>query len=242
MKKVYFFATCLGNLTYANTSVSAVKLLRKVGLEVVYKKNQSCCSQPSYNSGYFEESKKVILSNIKLFNDKDMDIVVPSGSCTGMMREDYRELFEDTPYMSEVEAFSSRVYELSEYLLKENIELEDKGEPMKVTWHSNCHALRVAKTITANKALISKLKNVELIELAHEQECCGFGGTFAVKRPRVSEAMVASKVADITSRGVSALLIGDYGCELNISGYMKAHGFDLPVIHLYDFINKRIGE
>lgn len=242
MKKVYFFATCLGNIAYANTSVSAVKLLRKAGLEVIYKKNQTCCAQPSYNSGYFEESKKIILANIKLFNDLDVDIVVPSGSCTGMMRMDYKELFQDTPYMDEVHAFSNRVYEVSEYLLKENISLTDKGEPIKVTWHSNCHALRVAKTITANKKLLSALSNVELVELAHEAECCGFGGTFAVKRPRVSEAMVASKVADIISRGASAMILADYGCEINIVGYMKAHGFDLPVMHLYDFINKRIGE
>lgn len=184
----------------------------------------------------------MILANIKLFEDEDLDIVVPSGSCTGMMREDYKELFKDSPYLNEVERFSSRVYEVSEYLLKENIELEDKGAPIKVTWHSNCHALRVAKTIEANKELLAKMANTELIELEHEKECCGFGGTFSIKHPAISQAMVASKVADITSREVDALLIGDFGCALNISGYMKAHGFNMPVIHLYDFIAKRIKE
>lgn len=142
---------------------------------------------------------------------------------------------------SKVKDFSSRVIELSQYLdevLK--VDYEDKGAPIKVTWHSNCHALRVQKSIQASKNLIKKLKNVELVELQYEEECCGFGGTFSVKEPEISNAMVRSKIKDIQNSGAKYLISGDGGCLLNIDGTMKRMGLDIKGIHLYDFLLKRL--
>ncbi|EDP6781992.1 (Fe-S)-binding protein, partial [Campylobacter jejuni] len=141
MKKVYFYATCLGSAAMQQSVLNAIKLLRREGIEVIFKKNQTCCAQPSFNSGYFDESREIALYNVDLF-DKDYPIVVPSGSCAGMMSHDYKELFKNRPEFSKVKDFSSRVIELSQYLdevLK--VDYEDKGAPIKVTWHSNCHAL-----------------------------------------------------------------------------------------------------
>ncbi|PZT48037.1 oxidoreductase [Helicobacter valdiviensis] len=240
MKKVYLFATCLGTALMQESVLSAIKLLRREGIEVIFKKNQTCCSQPSFNSGYFHESKNVALHNIELF-DKDYPIIVPSGSCAGMMSHDYLELFKEDKNFKKVEEFSSRIIELSQYLdevLK--VDYEDKGEPIKVTWHSNCHALRIQKSIEASKNLIKKLKNVELVNLQYEEECCGFGGTFSIKEPQISNSMALEKIKDIQNTGANYVISGDGGCLLNISGTLAKIGSNIKAIHLYDFLNKRL--
>ena len=240
-KKVYFYATCIGSAAFADTCVNAIKLLQKEGVEVIFKKNQTCCGQPSYNSGYYEETKQVALYNMRLF-DKDYPIVLLSGSCTGMFRTDYKELFADTQYYDEAQRFSARVYELSEYLDKVlGVRYEDKGEKVRITWQSNCHALRSAQCISSAKTLLRSLKNVDLIELAREEECCGFGGTFSVKEPEVSNAMVSCKIEDIKARNVEYLIAGDAGCALNITGAMRKQGVNVRFMHLYDFLAQRIG-
>lgn len=240
MKKVYFYATCLGSAAMQEMVLNGIKLLRKEGVEVIFKKNQTCCGQPSFNTGYFNESKNIALYNVNVF-DKDYPIIVPSGSCAGMMSHDYLGLFKDDDRFAEVEKFSKRVIELSEYLDKVlKVDYEDKGEPIKVTWHSNCHALRVQKSITSSKNLLKKLKNVEIIELEHEEECCGFGGTFSVKEPEISNAMAREKIKDIQNSGVKYLISGDGGCLLNINGTMSKMGLDIKGIHLYDFLIKRL--
>ena len=240
MRKVYFFATCLGTAAMQEMVLNAIKLLRKEGVEVIFKKNQTCCAQPSFNTGYFKESKEVALYNIQQFNE-DLPIIVPSGSCAGMMSHDYLNLFKDNKDFPLVERFSKRVYELSQYLDSVlNVEYEDKGEAIKVAWHSNCHALRIQKSVESSKNLIRKLKNVELVPLEFEEECCGFGGTFSVKEPEISNAMAMQKVKDIQNSGAQYLISGDGGCLLNIRGTMQKLGVDVRGLHLYDFLQKRL--
>lgn len=242
MSKVYFFATCIGSIAYADTCVNAIKLLQKEGLEVIFKKNQTCCGQPSYNSGYYEESKDIAKYNLDLF-DKDYPIIIPSGSCTGMMRVDYRHLFKDNLEIdSKMLDFTQRVYELSEYLDKVlNVKYEDKGEKTKITWHSNCHALRVSKCIPSAKKLLISLSNVELIELDREEECCGFGGTFSIKEPEISRSMVNAKIEDIKSKNIDYLISADAGCLMHISGAIAKQRENIKSMHLYDFLAQRLG-
>ena len=238
--KVYFYATCLGTVAFQETVLSGIKLLRREGVEVIFKKNQTCCAQPSFNSGYFKESKEIALYNVNLF-ENDYPIIVPSGSCAGMMSHDYLSLFEDSNEYEKVKNFSSRVIELSQYLDSNlNVNYEDKGEPIAITWHSNCHALRVQKSIQASKNLLSRLKNVEVLPLKYEEECCGFGGTFSVKEAEISDAMARSKIADIQNSGAKYVVSGDSGCLLNIDGTMRKMGLNIKGIHLYDFLLKRI--
>ncbi|PID48236.1 MAG: oxidoreductase [Proteobacteria bacterium] len=239
-KKVYFFATCLGGAIFTDASISAIRLLQREGVEVIFKKKQTCCGQPSYNTGYFEETKKVALYNMDLF-EKDYPILIPSGSCSGMMKHDYVELFKGSEHEKRALAFSQRIYELGEYLDKHlKVKYEDKGEKIKVTWHSNCHALRVQECIQSSKNLIKRLKNVELIELEHEEECCGFGGTFSIKESDISNAMAKNKVKDIESQKVDYIISGDSGCLMNISGTMEKQGSPVKSIHLYEFLDKRL--
>lgn len=240
MKKVYLFATCLGNAIFTQTSLNAIKLLRRENVEVVFKKDQTCCGQPSYNTGYFEDTRKIALYNMDLFSG-DLPIIVPSGSCAGMMKHDYVELFKGTEYEEKARKFGERIYDLCEYLDKVlNVKYEDKGEKVKITWHSNCHALRVQKSIDSAKNLLAQLSNVEVVWLQREEECCGFGGTFAVKEPEISNAMVQEKIRDIEESGVQYLVSADGGCLMNIAGAMEKAGKNVKGIHLYDFLVKRI--
>ena len=240
METVYFFATCLGSAAMQGSVINGIKLLRREGVEVIFKKNQTCCGQPSFNSGYFKESKEIALYNIKQFSE-DYPVVVPSGSCAGMMHHDYLELFAGDDNFEEVKKFSERVIDLSQYLDGVlGVKYEDKGEKIKVTWHSNCHALRVQKSVEASKNLIKRFKNVELIPLEYEEECCGFGGTFSVKEPEISDAMVKQKIRDIENSGAEYVVTGDGGCLLNIKGTMQRQKVGVKVVHLYDFLWKRL--
>lgn len=158
-----------------------------------------------------------------------------------MMSHDYLELFKEDKEFDKVRSFSSQVIELSQYLdevLK--VDYEDRGESVKVTWHSNCHALRVQKSIEASKNLIKRLKNVELVPLEFEEECCGFGGTFSIKEPEISNAMAMQKIKDIQNSGAQYVISGDGGCLLNIKGTMERIGSEVKGVHLYDFLLKRI--
>ncbi|WP_104757688.1 (Fe-S)-binding protein [Helicobacter salomonis] len=239
--KVYFFATCLGGAVFSQTALNCIKLLQKEGIEVVFKKDQTCCGQPSYNSGYYTQTREVVLHNVRLFKE-DYPVVVPSGSCVGMMAHDYLELFEGHREYEEVKHFASRVFELSEFLDKKlEVRYSDTGAPIKVTWHSNCHALRVSKVIESAKKIIAQLSNVELVPLQREEECCGFGGTFAVKEPEISYAMVQDKIKDIENQNVECVLSADAGCLLNISGAMAKMRSNTKAMHFYDFLAQRVG-
>jgi L-lactate dehydrogenase complex protein LldE len=160
-----------------------------------------------------------------------------------MMRHHYPKLFDGDPDIDRVIHFSQRIFELSEFLVHVlNIKLQDRGDPIKVTWHSSCHALREMGTTDDSKSLIRQLKNVDLIELQHETECCGFGGTFAVKQPAISAAMVKDKTDDIRQTGAARLITSDCGCLMNISGAMHHDKIWIGGQHLAEFIWERIND
>lgn len=236
---VYFFGTCLVDAVYPEAGLAAVRLLRREGLTVVYPPEQSCCGQPAYNSGFVQEARAVARKQIRAFAGP-YPIVVPSGSCAGMMKYHYPKLFAGTSEEPAARELSGRVYELSEYLAGVlQVTLEDRGRPLTVTWHSSCHALREMDVVRHSKALIGQLKNVTLVELERETECCGFGGTFAVKQPAISAAMVKDKVDDIVRTGASTVLAGDCGCLMNITGAMAHSGVTIAGKHLAEFIWER---
>ncbi len=239
-EKVYFFGTCLIDMAFPQAGLAGIRLLQREGVKVVFPQEQSCCGQPAYNSGYFHEAKAVARKQMQIFH-KDYPIIVPSGSCAGMMYKHYPEMFRHDPEAEMAQNFANRVYELSEFLVHVlDIQLEDKGEPIKVTWHSSCHAAREMGIIDDCKNLIRRLKHVELIELKNEHECCGFGGTFAVKQPKISAAMVADKVADIQQTGASLLLAENCGCLMNITGHLKFKTIPITGVHIAEFIWERI--
>ncbi len=239
MEEIYFFGTCLVDLWAPNAGMSAIKLIQKEGIKVIYPRKQTCCGQPAFNSGFRDEAKSVAMAQIKLF-PKDIPIVVPSSSCSAMMKFHYNELFKGDPMEEEVMKFSSRIYELTWFLVhKLNIKLKDKGAPTNVTWHASCHAIREMGIKDEPLTLLTQLKNVEVKRLKKEKECCGFGGTFAVKHPEISGAMVSDKADDIISTEADKVLGGDCGCLMNIGGHLDYRKEQTSATHLAEFLWER---
>lgn len=241
---VYFFGTCLTDMIFSKTGIASIRLLKKAGItDIVFPREQTCCGQPAYNSGYTKDAYNVAKKQIALFSKENIPIVVPSGSCTGMMKEHYPELFHGTSEYTNAVSFSNRVYELTAFLLEEcNVQYEDTKEPLCVTWHSSCHAMREAKCTEASKALLQQLENVELIELEREYECCGFGGTFSVKMTDLSLAMVNNKIEDIQNTKALRVISGDGGCLLNIGTAMEYNRIPIKAQHIADFLWERVYE
>jgi L-lactate dehydrogenase complex protein LldE len=237
--KVFFFGTCLIDMAFPEAGMAAIRLIRREGVEVVFPQEQSCCGQPAYNSGFSDEAAAVALKQIRVFKGT-YPIVVPSGSCAGMMKLHYPEMFAGTAHEAAARRFADRVVELSTFLARIlKVRLTDRGAPVKVTWHSSCHAMREMGAVADSKALIGQLSKVELVPLTREEECCGFGGTFSVKQPAISAAMVEDKVNDIVGSGAATVLAGDCGCLLNINGAMAYRGLPIVGKHLAEFIWER---
>ncbi len=241
-ERVYFYGTCLVDLFYPEAGMAGIKLLRRAGVEVLFPEGQTCCGQPAFNCGYWEEARRVARSQVELF-PLDLPVVLPSGSCAGMMRNHYPELFHGEPDEARVRAFSGRVFELTQFLVDVlDVRLEDLGEPVKVTWHSSCHALRDLGLAGQPQALLAQLANVELAPLARERECCGFGGTFSVRHPEISGAMACDKAADAVATGATRVLSTDGGCLLNVQGALEAKGDPLRTQHIAEFLWERTHE
>ncbi|MFV0422775.1 (Fe-S)-binding protein [Oleidesulfovibrio sp.] len=241
IKTVYYFGTCLVDMAYPQAGMAGIKLLQKQNVDVIFPSAQSCCGQPAYNSGFPKEAMAVALKQIEAFSKHDYPIIVPSGSCAGMMKLHYPELFANHPDYYEVKKFSNRIFELGDFLLNAlNVQYEDKGSSIKVTWHSSCHAKTEMRVTEHAKTLLRQFSNVELVELENEHECCGFGGTFSIKQPELSGAMVQDKIDDILKTGASRVITGDCGCMMNIVGAMEKKNMDIKGQHLAEFIWERI--
>lgn len=237
--KAYFFGTCLIDLLYPQAGLAGMQLIQREGIQVIFPQDQTCCGQPAWNSGYREQAAAVVLNQIRCF-PKDYPIVVPSGSCAGMMRHHYPEVFRGKPEEDLVKRFSQRVFELTEFLVHVlKIELKDLGEPTRVALHTSCSARREMGVADEHQALLQQLDNVHLVEQARKAECCGFGGTFAVKHPDISAAMVADKAQAITETGADLLVSGDCGCLMNITGYMEHDGVGPKGQHIASFLWER---
>jgi L-lactate dehydrogenase complex protein LldE len=174
---------------------------------------------------------------------KPLPVVVPSGSCAGMMKHHYPDLFEGTPEHAQAVAFAARVHELTQLLVDVlGVRLVDRGEKATVTWHSSCHGLREMGLEGEPAALLSQLSNVTVVPLKRERECCGFGGTFSVRYPDISAAMVADKIADVAATSAPTVLAADAACLLNIGGALGASGSPVRPRHLADFLWERTRE
>ena len=239
---VYYFGTCLIDLIYPQAGMAGIRLIQREGVEVIFPQKQTCCGQPAFNAGHQREASAVAALQVELF-PKVIPIIFPSGSCGGMIRKHYPRLFVNHPLQNEAESVASRTFELTEFLVHVlKIKLEDQGEPINISWKTSCHAKREMRIENEPKDLLQQLKNVRLMELKREDECCGFGGTFAIKEPHISAAMVKDKIEDIRQTGAKCLIGADCGCLLNISGAMKHSGIKTDHQHIAEFIWQRISE
>ena len=235
--RVGLFVTCLVDLFRPSVGFASVKLLEDSGCELDVPLNQTCCGQPAYNSGDFGNSREIAKTVIESFEQFDY-VVVPSGSCAGMLKKHYMELFESDPeWNNRATNFSEKVFELVSFLtdiLK--IERIDSSFNGSVTYHDSCSGLRELMISDQPRKLLNSIDGLELKEMENSDECCGFGGTFCVKYPEISNSMVERKTENITNTGAETLLAGDMGCLLNMAGKLKRQRTKVEVRHVAEVL------
>ncbi|MCI3204624.1 MULTISPECIES: (Fe-S)-binding protein [Pandoraea] len=223
--RVGLFVTCLIDMMRPEIGFSTLKLLETAGCEVVIPDSQTCCGQPGYNSGERAIARDLAQKFLDEFESFDY-VVVPSGSCGGMVKAHYGDLFADDPeLMGRYERLRPRVYELTDFLVNvlyiDTVPGDYNGE---VTYHDSCSGLRELGVKTQPRALLAKMPGVKMTEMKDCQACCGFGGTFALKYGNISTAIVDEKCANIAASGAPAVVLGDLGCMLNIEGRLRRTG------------------
>jgi L-lactate dehydrogenase complex protein LldE len=236
--KVGLFVTCIVDQMWADVGTSTVEVLRRAGCEVEFDERQTCCGQPAFNTGYRAEAKRVAQRFIELFEESDAEFIVsPSGSCTAMVHH-YDTLFaDDEGWRERARAVAEKTVELSTLLVRK-LNVLDVGARFKgrVTWHDACHGLRELGVRDEPRALIKNVRDTELIELENCDACCGFGGTFSVKYPEISAAILDRKIETINAAGVDAVVSGDASCLMQIGGRLSRIGSKVRVMHLAELL------
>jgi L-lactate dehydrogenase complex protein LldE len=235
--KVTLFIPCLIDQFHPQVGKNVVRILKKIGLDVDFADEQTCCGQPFFNAGYWKKAIPLAKRTIKAFKDAKV-VVAPSGSCVTMIRTHYKELFSDNPdWLNQAQELSEKTYELSEFLTHV-IQVDDLGASYKgkVTYHDSCQVLRGLGISSEPRQLIKNVKNLELIEMDKPDLCCGFGGLFSFKFPHIAEAMVEEKVKNILASGAEAVVGCEISCLMNIGGYLGYRGINVKTLHLADLL------
>lgn len=233
---IQLFIPCFVDQLYPDTGFNMVKVLEKAGCTVSYNAGQTCCGQPAFNAGFWDEAKSVCTKFIKDFSGSDY-IVAPSASCVGFVRNYYGKLFENSSLHHEVQDISKRVFEFSEFMLRV-LKVEDVGATLngKATYHDSCAGLRECKIKEEPRKLLSHVKGLTLTEMNDVETCCGFGGTFAVKFEAISMGMGEQKVENALATGADYLISTDISCLMHLQGYIKQKGYSLKTMHLADVL------
>ena len=235
--RVGLFVTCLVDLMRPSVGFAAVKLLREAGCDVEVPEAQTCCGQPAFNSGDRSDAAAIARRAIAAFRGFDY-VVAPSGSCAGMLRKHYPELFpEGSPDRAAAEDLSARTHELVSFLADvRGMKRVEAAFPGAVTYHDSCSGLRELGIKRQPRALLGSVEGLKLVEMRGSEICCGFGGTFCVKYPDISNDMVEKKAADIEATGASVLLAGDMGCLMNMAGKLKRRGSGVQARHVAEVL------
>lgn len=236
--EVALFVTCLVDLFRPEVGFAAIRLLENAGCRVVVPMQQTCCGQPAYNSGDRRDAAAIARQVVDVFEDFPA-VVVPSGSCAGMIRHHYPALLADDPaYADRARRLADRTHELTAYLVDRlGVEAVDAACDRTATYHDSCSALREMKVADQPRKLLRSVRGLTISELADTAECCGFGGTFCVKYPDISDRMVSDKVRAAQAAGADLLLSGDLGCLLNIAGKAARMQVGLEVRHVAEVLS-----
>ena len=235
--RVGLFVTCLVDMVRPSIGFAAVKLLEDAGCSVEVPEAQTCCGQPAFNSGDRNDAIAIARNVIAAFKGFDY-VVVPSGSCGGMIIKHYPELFAEgsVDHAAAVE-LSSRTYELVSFLARVlKVEKVDAQFPARATYHDSCSGLRELGIRNEPRKLLASVNGVSLREMTDSEVCCGFGGTFCVKYPDISDKMLEKKLKNIQATGADTLIAGDLGCLMNMAGKLKRQGSDIKVRHVAEVL------
>lgn len=236
MTKVSLFIPCFVDQLDPAVGLAMAQVLRRAGCEVEYRQDQTCCGQPAFNSGYWHDAKPLAERFVRIFQDAAA-IVCPSGSCATMVRVFYPELLKESALRDEGVDLGKRVFEFSEYLVNV-LRITDLGAafPHRVTYHDACHALRELHIKDAPRQLLRSVRGLELVEMAHSEDCCGFGGTFAVKFSMISGSMGGTKIENAEACGAEFLTSTDPSCLMHLEGMLRKRNSPLRTIHLANIL------
>lgn len=237
--QISLFITCFNDTLFPETGRATVRLLERLGHTVDFPKGQTCCGQMHYNSGYREETGPLVRRFTEVFEDAEA-VVAPSASCVGMVREFYPQVAEhagDHELKERVNRLIPRVFELSEFLVEE-LDIDDVGAwyPHRVTYHPTCHSLRMLQIGEAPLKLLRNVREIDLVELPGAEECCGFGGTFAVKNADTSMAMLDDKIENIRDTGAEVCVAADNSCLMHIGGALKRQQSGVKTVHIAEIL------
>ncbi len=233
---VTLFIPCFVDLMFPQVGISIVKILEQLGHTVECPEEVACCGQPAFNSGYWPEARSVAVNVLEKLKDAEV-VVIASGSCGAMLKVFYGELFAGTEHAEATSNLATKCYEFSDFLVNK-LGVTDLGArfPAKVTFHDGCHGLRELGNKKPPRQLLSKVRGLELIEMADVETCCGFGGTFAAKFPMISTAMGEVKCAAASDTGAEYVVSNDSSCLMHLQGLLDRQGNKLKTIHLAEVL------
>lgn len=244
--KVSLFVTCVVDQLYPQVGEAAFEVLTRLGVEVTFNPEQTCCGQPAYNTGFWREARAVAARTLELF-ERELStadyVVAPSGSCTSMLKTSYAELFCDEPETrARAERVGARCYELSQFLV-DVLGVEDVGAVFggRVTYHDSCHLLRELGVSAAPRKLIRAVGGAEFVEMEEAAACCGFGGTFSFRYPEISDAIAAEKAANIERSGADVVVACDSGCLMRTADALSRRGSAVRCLHLAELLAQSAG-
>ena len=237
--RVALFITCFNDTLFPETGRATVEVLERLGHEVEFPLAQTCCGQMHFNTGYQREAIPLVRRFVEVFSPYET-VVAPSGSCVGMVRELYpmaAELARDRELARRIEALAPKVFELSEFLVRK-LEVRDVGAyyPHRVTYHPTCHSLRMLGVGDAPLLLLRAVRGIDLVELTEDKECCGFGGTFAVKNADTSTAMLGDKIRRVLDTEAEVCTAGDNSCLMHIGDGLKRLRAGVRTVHLAEIL------
>jgi len=243
--RVALFITCFNDTLFPETGRATVEVLERLGVEVDFPLAQTCCGQMHFNTGYQREAIPLVRRFVEVFDGYEA-VVAPSGSCVSMVRELYpmaAELAKDPHLAEKVEELGPKVFELSEFLVKQ-LGVTDVGAyyPHRVTYHPTCHSLRMLKVGDAPLELLRNVRGIDLVELSEPEECCGFGGTFAVKNSDTSAAMLSDKIRRVLDTEAEVCAAGDNSCLMHIGGGLNRLRAGVGTVHLAQILASETGE
>ena len=241
MPIVQLFVTCLVDTFYPETGQAIVDILRRLGVGVEFPPAQTCCGQPAYNAGLREAARPLAEHTIRVFEATSGAVVVPSGSCAVMLKHGYPELFAGDPvWLPRALALAERVFEFTEYLVDE-LGVTDLGARWdgKLAYHASCHPSRHLGLQRQPLALLSAVRQAEIVTLPEGEDCCGFGGVFSIKHPELSAEMLNRKLANLQISGAPTLVVTEAGCRMNIAGGLNKQKKPQRVVHIAEVLNSR---
>ena len=239
--KASLFITCLVDQFYPDVGLSMVRVLQRLGVDVQFPEDQTCCGQPAFNSGFNEKALGLAHKFLDVFEDSDY-VVLPSGSCSSMIKVFYEDLFkQDVGLQKRMKAVAGRTYEFSQFLVNV-LGVNDVGASFqgKATYHASCHLLRELGATNESVDLMKSVEGLEFIAVENSTVCCGFGGTFSVKYPEISEAMVGKKLDTIQSSGADIVVANDSGCLMQLKGAMSRRKLKTRAVHLAELLDNKV--